>query len=271
MSLLDEHANDGRGWDAPRQAGLLIAVDPGASGGIAWLDPREGAQAVKTPANDAGLLELCRTLARRSYEFYRSGPRVAIELVGGYVKPPKLKRVNPGIPGSEVVGIEGGQPGSAMFKFGENAGLVRGMLLALGADVELVTPQKWQAPLFVKKRGTEKAQWKRILRDMAQRRFPNLKVTLATADALLLLHYWALRNGQSALLVREGSQKQAGEAIRKRIGHSGGSPQPAKSAESLRVVDWQGDKWVLREPVKPGAQGVLIRRATPADLEALPR
>jgi hypothetical protein len=92
----------------------------------------------------------------------------------------------------EVGGFIGkAQPGSAMFKFGFNAGLIRGIAMALGWRVILVRPAKWQAGLGLggSKSCDSKADWKRKLKGEAERRFPSLNVTLATADALLILDW----------------------------------------------------------------------------------
>jgi hypothetical protein len=52
-------------------------------------------------------------------------------------------------------------------------------------------PAQWQKCCFVKKSGTRQA-WKNTLKGIAQKRFPNVKVTLQNADALLLLSYGML-------------------------------------------------------------------------------
>lgn len=97
------------------------------------------------------------------------------------------------------------QPGSAMFKFGRNFGFLLGALQALRVRVELIRPQRWQKGLAL---GTASAcrsptVWKNKLKAHAQRLYPHLKVTLKTADALLLLDY-ALRQPQ------QENQKQKG-------------------------------------------------------------
>jgi len=54
-----------------------------------------------------------------------------------------------------------------------------------------VRPQEWQKTIGIGKKGKEmsSAEWKRKLRDEAQRRHPELKATLQTADAILLLDH----------------------------------------------------------------------------------
>ena len=92
----------------------------------------------------------------------------------------------------EVSGYAGtAQPGSRMFTFGRNFGFILGVLQTLGVRIELVKPSKWQKALSL---GTasacaSKTIWKNKLKACAQRLYPNLHVTLQTADALLILEY----------------------------------------------------------------------------------
>jgi hypothetical protein len=65
--------------------------------------------------------------------------------------------------------------------FGELIGAARG----LGLSVQTVRPQEWQKGLPGLKGLTGPAR-KRQLRDLATSRFPHLKPTLQTADALLI-------------------------------------------------------------------------------------
>lgn len=96
----------------------------------------------------------------------------------------------------DVSGFAGvGHPGSRMFSFGKGVGVLHGAAMALGFRVELVKAQKWQKSFGL---GTAascgtKTIWKTKLKATAQRLFPNTKVTLATADALLILSYAAVK------------------------------------------------------------------------------
>jgi hypothetical protein len=80
-----------------------------------------------------------------------------------------------------------------MFKFGEGYGFLKGVVQALGIKLVLVRPQVWQKPfnLGTASRCASQSEWKNKLKAEAQRRFPQLPVTLATADALLILE-WVL-------------------------------------------------------------------------------
>jgi len=82
-------------------------------------------------------------------------------------------------------------PSSAAFKLGYSYGWIVGRFA--NYKMHLITPQVWQAWLNIGKKSDHK-NWKARLKDEAIKLFPNQKrITLATADAYLLLHY-ALKN-----------------------------------------------------------------------------
>lgn len=56
-----------------------------------------------------------------------------------------------------------------------------------GVPYIMVHPLKWQSYLGVRIKGQEKEERKRHFRDVAAKAFPNTKVTLWNADALLIL------------------------------------------------------------------------------------
>lgn len=89
----------------------------------------------------------------------------------------------------QVVGFIPGSGAGAMFTFGEGFGFLKGCLMALKYEIVLVRPPKWQQALSLGSKSTYAKQWKNHLKESAQRLFPNCKVTLSTADALLLLEY----------------------------------------------------------------------------------
>lgn len=77
---------------------------------------------------------------------------------------------------------------SSTFKFGEYFGLAKGFLIAHQIPFETVTPAKWQKMFQVGKSATKNAH-KNKLKAIAQNLVPSQRVTLATADAILLAHY----------------------------------------------------------------------------------
>lgn len=152
----------------------IIAIDPGGSGGIV-IRAGTGIVARPMPDTEGDVLELLKAASSAASP-----------------------------DGNELVAVVESQTGCAgklvsapaMFKFGRNYGFILGALQCLAARVELVTPQKWQKALSL---GTSrlcasKTEWKNKLKAEAQRLFPGVKVTLATADALLLLEYYIRTN-----------------------------------------------------------------------------
>ena len=153
-----------------------LAIDPGANGAIvhATHDGRVVCHKMGDDVEIRDLIESIATAARME-----GWTLVAVmEQVGGYVG-------------------GAGAPGSAMFRFGDGYGHLRGLLSAYHIRTELIRPQKWQAGIPGLKaadgKSAEKSIRKRALKEHAGRLFPDQKVTLANCDALLILDY-ARRN-----------------------------------------------------------------------------
>lgn len=90
----------------------------------------------------------------------------------------------------EKVGGMPGQGGVAMFNFGYNFGQLVQALTDYKIPHELVTPQKWQTATYCRgKSGESKTAHKNRIKDMAKRKYPNVKITLATADAVMIACY----------------------------------------------------------------------------------
>jgi crossover junction endodeoxyribonuclease RuvC len=152
----------------------FIAIDPGASGGIA-VSRNGGTECHSMPETQGDLLAFLRDIKRAADV---EGHEVVCVL-------------------EEVSGFAGkAQPGSAMFRFGEHFGFVKGVVQALDVRLILVRPQAWQKGfgLGTASACSSKTEWKNKLKAEAQRRFPQLNVTLKTADALLILDH-ALQKG----------------------------------------------------------------------------
>ena len=81
---------------------------------------------------------------------------------------------------------------SAAFAFGENYGAWCTAIVLKGIPLEEVLPQVWQRTVCPHLRGTGPER-KRALKLEAQRRFPDLRVTLRNCDALLISEYARLR------------------------------------------------------------------------------
>ena len=141
---------------------LFIGIDPGASGGLAFLND-DRATAVHMPKTERDIWEM---LVSHKQDF---NTRAVIEAVHSMPR----------------------QGVSSSFKFGRNYGFLRGCLIAAKIPFAEVTPRGWLKALGIRtKHKTEtNVQWKNFLKGLAQQRFPSVKVTLATADALLIAEY----------------------------------------------------------------------------------
>ena len=80
--------------------------------------------------------------------------------------------------------VPGDHPNAAT-KFARHCGNVEATLYALGVPFREVAPGVWMRSLG--KLPSEKAARKRAIRELMARRYPHLKVTLKTADALGIL------------------------------------------------------------------------------------
>lgn len=139
---------------------MILAIDPGKNGGLAWQMQTGSPECLPMPQTDGDVVSTIQSLTSTSIQ------RIAyIEKVGGFCGK--------------------GQPGSAMFNFGHGRGVIMGALMAFGWRIIEPTPQQWQKWLQIGKCGGDK----RKLKSEAQRRYPSQKVTLKTADALLILDY----------------------------------------------------------------------------------
>lgn len=236
---------------------IILAIDPGASGGIAYNEPGTGMKALPMPQTEASVaLVIAQVAALR----LRHGVDCIayMEQVGGYVKP------------GDDDDRENRQPGHTMFKFGRGVGVVVGALLSRGIVPIEVHPRVWQKPFLFAPKGTPQDERKRMLRDAAQRKFPALKVTLKTADALLLHAYASLREGAGAVEAPGKPASVPGKAAAATIReaaqtqHSG---QPARST-GLFVADWKGTPTVFRQTGDESVE--WVRAATADDLRTLP-
>ena len=165
----------------------LLAIDPGVSGGVAVAAFGKVASHAM-PETEGDRLELIRSF-KTAADIEGAACVCVLEEVNGFVGK--------------------AQPGSAMFKFGEHFGFIKGVVQALGIKLVLVRPQTWQKSfgLGTASRCASKSEWKNKLKAEAQRRFPELGVTLKTADALLILE-WA-RAAQAS--VRQSQTISAGD------------------------------------------------------------
>lgn len=170
----------------------LVGIDPGIQGGIAWQRPGEKACCVKMPDTEGDLIRLIRELNTvTEYIADRDGcDRLSVTREDAAVFYLEDLVKSTGSP----------MPGSAMAVYGSNWGFIKGAIQMAGCELHLVGAKKWQKALSMGARGTmSKTEWKNKLKAEAQRRYPHLNITLATADALLILAYATETKNQSAL------------------------------------------------------------------------
>lgn len=134
---------------------LYIGIDPGVSGGIAFIPESEEPWVIKMPETDADLRE-------------------AFQIGIDYQPFAMLERVH-SMPGQGV---------ASSFTFGEGYGKLQMVLTCCGIPYDRVTPQKWQKFMDCMTKGN-----KNVSKARAQSLFPNIKVTHAIADALLIAEY----------------------------------------------------------------------------------
>ena len=158
----------------------ILAIDPGAGGGMAWRSETGEIAAVKMPE---GVTEQCAAIRALH------PAQVVVERVGTYMP---------------------GNSGPAAVSFARHCGNLEGIIVALGLPMippKGATPQTWQNTMGLTKHepidkaldpatrkrilAERKAQRKNEIKELMQRRYPHLKVTLATADALGILT-WAM-------------------------------------------------------------------------------
>lgn len=142
---------------------INIGIDPGKGGGIAIIYPDNSVVAQKWTSLQDMKEHLCEVK-------FQGDERCAIEHVHA-------------MPGQGV---------TSMFSFGENYGQWQGLLCALEIPHRMIRPQEWQKGI-TGRQGLKGTALKQRLKTEAQKLFPKVKVTNATADALLIAD-WCRRN-----------------------------------------------------------------------------
>ena len=135
---------------------LYIGIDPGKSGGIGLIG--DGwAQVQKMPETEKDIWTLFENLKKY-----------------GNIELALIEKVH-SMPAQGV---------RSTFNFGMNYGFLRACLIGNNIRFDEVTPQKWQRKLNCQTKGN-----KNITKAKAQQLFPQLKITHATADAILIAYY----------------------------------------------------------------------------------
>jgi crossover junction endodeoxyribonuclease RuvC len=140
----------------------IIGIDPGKSGGIAWIT--DGKPCVeKMPETLQDLWALIESIMTEHPPIYRSKEcKAYIEQVHS----------------SPQMGV------TSSFTFGNGFGHLEMALTAAGIPFERVSPQKWQKAMGCLTKGDKNVSKKR-----AQELFPSIKCSHAISDALLIAEY----------------------------------------------------------------------------------
>lgn len=158
--------NPAMGWlllKYPLDMKIHIGIDPGMSGGIAFIPDNNPAKAwaVKMPETLADLWDCV----------YQQDGILTSDLTGIHAC---LEKVH-SMPGQGV---------ASSFKFGQGFGHLEMALTAARIPFTYVTPQKWQKELQCLTKGD-----KNVSKARAQQLFPHLKCTHAISDCLLIAEY----------------------------------------------------------------------------------
>lgn len=140
---------------------MIIGIDPGKSGGVAVRVGNNEPETYDMPETPADMLALFRSIAEHPAQ-----KTAFMEKVGGHR------------PGNSAI---------ATATFNRHIGQLEMALLASSIPVKLVAPQTWMKKMgsLSKDKGTRKNQ----IKDLMQRRYPSLKITLKTSDALGIMTY----------------------------------------------------------------------------------
>lgn len=144
---------------------IFIGIDPGKSGGIAYINTESGICCTE-PYSDKALIDLCRD------ESWRGNTEHIMCCL-------------------EKVGARPGQGVVSMFSFGQSVGYIKGVLEAFRIPYQEITPQKWKREFGL---NSDKAASAEVCRKL----FPDVSL-LATpkckkphdgmAEALLMAEY----------------------------------------------------------------------------------
>jgi len=147
---------------------LFLGIDPGKSGSICCVDAFGNPELV-VRANES-YSDIWKSVDKLANN---NGCKAVIELVHA-------------MPNQGVV---------STFRFGESYGALLGILAATQVPYEKVRPRVWCKEFSLKRDKDEPVSaWKNRHKVLAQSLFPNIKITHANADALLIAEYCRRKN-----------------------------------------------------------------------------
>lgn len=141
---------------------MIVAIDPGASGGFAWQGHDGLVHAVAMPDTMSDQADFMATFAKSNY-------KMVIEKVGAYMP---------------------GNSGPASVKFARHCGHLEAIAYCFKIPSTQVAPQVWMKIFGALSK--DKTERKNAIKEHVARLYPHLKVNLKTADALGILT-WATK------------------------------------------------------------------------------
>lgn len=136
---------------------LIIGIDPGKSGGVAWVD-------------ELGTTPLAEKMPDTVHEL--------AELLRGIVAGHGAKCYVEKVASTPQMGVK------SAFTFGNGLGHIEGVLAALQIPYEWISPLKWQGALSCKTGGD-----KNVSKRKALELFPGVRWSHSTADSALICEY----------------------------------------------------------------------------------
>ena len=106
---------------------MILAIDPGASGALAFFNP------------EAGTLEIIDTPVVQVKRGTKTKTEISPQMMSAIIR-----ARDPKIAILELANARPGQGVSSMFQFGRGVGMYEGALAALQVPVTYITPQGWQ-------------------------------------------------------------------------------------------------------------------------------
>ena len=143
---------------------IVIGIDPGLSGGVAVFDGEKSCafSFLTMSETEEFFIDLVKSEGSSLLKAFIEEPPVFFQGAGGGL--------------------------ASQAKLHRNLGQYEGLLMGLGIPFETVPPKKWQKglPGLAKLKGVDR---KRALKNLAVQRYPQLKPTLKTCDAILIAEY----------------------------------------------------------------------------------
>lgn len=178
---------------------LYIGIDNGSSGGIATLTDDNIFRVDPMPATDVDVLTIFEMIA--AGDGFKPKVFAYLEHAQAFPK----------------MGV------TSAFNYGKGYGAMQMALVAARIPFDIIVPRKWQAGLGCLTGGD-----KNVSKRRAEQLFPGIKITHATADALLIAEFCrrvrghrgeeesrAQQTSEARPAAEEGSQRQ--RQIRKRV------------------------------------------------------